>query len=448
MPKCNWTKFKVEQTAKRYTTLAAFKVNSKGAYNAALINNWLDDVIGHMKPNRQKWTKERIIELAKSFTNISDFRNIEGSAYVTAKNNGWLKEASAHMTPLNIHWTDKMIIEEAQKYKTRSEFRLKSPSACAIARTRKLMSIACAHMERVGSYTKRLVYAYEFPDNTVYVGLTYNKRARHNDHTTKPKSPVFKKIVELDIKPKMKIISDSYIDSEAARILEDETISSYKSKGWVVLNSVKAGGLGGTKTKKEQLYKDKNDCQKEALKYSTKKDFRESNPYAFRRAYDLQCLDEVCKHMKSRTISFKECELEASKYKRVSDFLAKSKKYYDRAYRMGWLDNICLHMRRYVAWTPKLLAEEALKYSSRGEFAMNARSAYAYARKHKLLDKVCSHMSSLLTAWTEEMVRREALKYLTHKDFRLSSPKAYEAAKHNGWFDKVTSHLKYKTKVN
>jgi len=443
MSKFHWTKEKVATAAKRYSTLSMFQYNAKGAYNAAIENNWLPEVTIHMKPNRQKWSKERIIELAKSFTTIADFRINENSAYVIAKNKKWLKEATSHMTPLNIQWTDQMIIDEAKKYKTRSEFDIKSPSACTIARARKLMDIACAHMDRVGNITKRLVYAYEFPDNSVYVGLTYNKSRRHNDHTSKAKSPVYKKKIELKFEPLMKIISDSYIDAESARNLEEQTILLYKSKGWLILNSIKAGGLGGTKTAGERLYQDKNACQLEALKYSTKKDFREGNAYAYRRASDLQCLDEVCSHMKLRSLSFEECSLEAKKYKNISDFLANSKRAYHRAHRMGWIDKICSHMNRYRKWTSSLVADEAKKYSTRGKFATNAPTAYAYASLNKILEKVCKHMKPVYIKWTEEMVSKEALKYKTHKDFRLNSPKAYESAKNNGWYKKVTSHLKY-----
>lgn len=100
-------------------------------------------------------------------------------------------------------------------------------------------------------------------------------------------------------------------------------------------------------------------------------------------------------------------------------------------------------MRRYVMWTPDLVAQEALKYSTRGEFSKKASSAYGYAQSNNLLEKICSHMSPVLIKWTEEMVRKEASKYITHKDFRHNSSKAYEAAKNNGWFDDVCSHLKF-----
>jgi hypothetical protein len=444
MPKVNWKKEKVEKVAKRFSTLASFKINAKSAYNAAIVNNWLDDIIGHMKPNRQKWTKERIIELAKQFNTISDFRRNKESAYVTAKAKGWLNEVTSHMIPLNIRWTDEMIIEEAKKYKTRREFEVKSPSACNIARSRKILEIACAHMERVGNYTKRLVYAYEFPDNTVYIGLTYNKLKRHNDHINKSKSAVYKKINQLNFIPIMKMISESYIDAEEARKLEEETINYYINKGWQILNTAKAGGLGGTKNIAKVIFKDKESCHIEALKYSSKKEFRENSLLAYRRAYDLHCLEEVCSHMRVKSIPFEDCKKEALKYSRATDFVKNSPKHYHRAFRMGWIDTICSHMRKISkGWNEELILIEAKKYSTIKEFRKNSSGAYEYARKKNLLKSSCLHMKPLLTKWTKEMVLSEVSKYSTHLDFRIKSPNAYDAARKNGWFSEIKPLLKY-----
>jgi predicted GIY-YIG superfamily endonuclease len=300
-------------------------------------------------------------------------------------------------------------------------------------------------MERVGNYTKRLVYAYEFPDNSVYIGLTYNKLQRHNDHINKSKSAVYKKINQLNFTPIMKIISESYIDAEEARKLEDETINIYLNKGWQILNSAKAGGLGGTKNISKVLFKDKESCHTEALKYSSKKEFRENSLLAYRRAYDLNCLDEICSHMKVKSIPFEECNNEALKYSRVIDFIRNSPKHYYRAYSMGWIDKICLHMRRISkGWNEQLILIESKKYSTREEFRKNSSGAYSYARKHKLLNSACLHMKPLLTKWTKEMVLAEVSKYTTHLDFRLKSPKAYDAARNHGWLPEIKAMLQHK----
>jgi len=441
-----WTKEKVTLTAKKYSTLSQFKHNSKNAYKIAVSNNWLEDISKHMKPDKKKWDKITIINLAKNFSSIRDFRQKEGSAYVTAKNNGWLKEVTEHMKPLHISWTDEMIILEARKYKTRREFEVNSESACQIARLRKIMDVACSHMDRVGNYLKRLVYSYEFPDNSVYIGLTYNKNTRHNDHTSKTKSPVYKKIKQLNFEPKMIIISDSYIDSEEARILEEQTVFSYREKGWEILNKVKAGGLGGTKTKGEKLFLDKDSCHKEALKYSTQKEFREGSPYAYSRAYDLQCLKEIVGHMKVRSLSYEECKNEAKKFKRISDFKGKAARYYARAYKMGWVSEICDHMKLNKKWNEEIVTIDAKKYTSRSEFHKKSPLAYAYASNYKLLDKICSHMKPLLIKWTKEMVEKEISKYTSLKDFRHNSSKAYEASRSNGWGD-LYLHLYKKSKT-
>ena len=147
--------------------------------------------------------------------------------------------------------------------------------------------------------------------------------------------------------------------------------------------------------------------------------------------------------MTSKVLSYNDCKEEAIKYKNVSDFLANAKSYFYRAYRMGWFNDITSHMKRYIIWSPELVAQEALKYHSRGEFSKYASGAYGYAKSKNILDKICSHMNPILIKWTKEMVVLEVSKYSTHKEFRLNSPKAYEAAKHNNWFDEISSHLKF-----
>ena len=40
----------------------------------------------------------------------------------------------------------------------------------------------------------RCIYAVEFPDNSVYIGLTYNFENRKKQHLTNSKSTVYKKV--------------------------------------------------------------------------------------------------------------------------------------------------------------------------------------------------------------------------------------------------------------
>ena len=44
---------------------------------------------------------------------------------------------------------------------------------------------AFAHMKVLGDRKKRMIYAYEFPDHSVYVGLTFNYDKRDKEHKAK-----------------------------------------------------------------------------------------------------------------------------------------------------------------------------------------------------------------------------------------------------------------------
>ncbi len=88
--------------------------------------------------------------------------------------------------------------------------------------------------------------------------------------------------------------------------------------------------------------------RKEALKYNTKKAFRNNGKGAVAAAKRLNIWDEVCSHMTSR-LTF---------------------------------------------WTDDEIFEDALKYKSRWEYQQNSNSYYAAKHKgHSFLNEVCEHMS-------------------------------------------------------
>jgi hypothetical protein len=100
----------------------------------------------------------------------------------------------------------------------------------------------------LGSRYSRLVYVYEFSDNHFYCGLTYNEGERHYQHFSgDTKSPVREHMKETGLTPVKKIISDGYIHSDNARMLEEDTRINYIENGWISLNKRKCGGLGTTK---------------------------------------------------------------------------------------------------------------------------------------------------------------------------------------------------------
>ena len=113
----------------------------------------------------------------------------------------------------------------------------------------------------------RCIYAVEFPDNSVYVGLSYNFKIRTQQHLSQNNSTVYKKIKQDNLTPIFKKLTD-YIDENLAVLKEKEYVEYYNNSKWHILNIVKTGGLGGS-TIKWTL----NECHKIALKYKNRKDF-------------------------------------------------------------------------------------------------------------------------------------------------------------------------------
>jgi predicted GIY-YIG superfamily endonuclease len=248
-----------------------------------------------------------------------------------------------------IRWNNDLIKDEALKYNTRLDFSKNSPGAYYRARVNKILDKVCSHMAPVGNFYKRIVYAYEFEDNHVYVGLTCNMKRRHYEHLYKNKSSVSKHIKKTNILPNYKIISNSYISKEDSQILEKQTLDDYIKKGWISLNKKPAGGLGGN-----ICFWTEELLREESLKYNTRKEMIEKS----KSAYIVICkrkLFHLFSHMQwVRKINYTilECVEAARNYNTIKEF----KKDYKKMY--GWicrtkLNNIVFsHMKRIKMWTP------------------------------------------------------------------------------------------------
>lgn len=110
-------------------------------------------------------------------------------------------------------------------------------------------------MKPIGDLYSRLIYAYEFSDKSVYVGLTCNSDRRKNEHlnllSKKSKSTtVTKYILKTGLQPIYKELTE-YVNVEEAQKLESFYINFYKKNGWIILNKIIAGGIGRFKLKND-----------------------------------------------------------------------------------------------------------------------------------------------------------------------------------------------------
>jgi hypothetical protein len=249
----------------------------------------------------------------------------------------------------------------------------------------------------------------------------------------------------------------------------------------------------------------KESLLEEAMKYTSKIDFRKNSPNAYACAKTRKLLHEICSHMKQNVLWTKEMVLneakkhkngksfrnacggtpykvalrlnlieeivkgfdaydkkgrnyvggkaqiywtlerlqeEANKYTCRGHFQIYSKGAYTSARKKGLLEQICAHMtKKYKEWNKSDVLKIARQFNSRLEFRKENEPAYDAARRMKILDEACSHMKCVLTYWTNEMIEQEAKKYLTKAEFRQKSSKAYQAARHANILYSVCQHM-------
>lgn len=149
-------------------------------------------------------------------------------------------------------FSDEFLIEEAKKYANIREVKENGGKWLLDAiYSRGLKDKAFAHMEALGDRKHRMIYVFEFPDKSAYVGLTYDAEKRHYQHMTYDKSAVKKHIKKTGLVPTMKYLTD-YLPVEEARKMEGFYVEQYRKNGWIILNVESTGGIGGTPAKADR----------------------------------------------------------------------------------------------------------------------------------------------------------------------------------------------------
>ena len=272
--------------------------------------------------------------------------------------------------------------EAALQCQYRSEFEKNYQGEYMAALRNGWLDEICSHMIVVGNHYKRCIYAYEFPNidgkDYVYVGLTDHIHQRDLVHGRKGAVYTFCKQHNLE-RPKPIQLTD-YIDKEEAKEQEGIQLAKYVSKGWIPLNRVKTGSLGG--------------------------------------------------HLTNDGFTFEECKARGQKYSKRSEWKREDYPTYYIASKRGWIDEILTQGERFgnskqKYWTEERIREKALMFSSRSEFWREEPGACVQAKKMGILDEVCAHMRKLLepTGFTIDIINSEIEKYDTISDFIKNNPR-------------------------
>jgi predicted GIY-YIG superfamily endonuclease len=350
-PNGYWTYDKCKEVASLCKSRKELNKKYKVVYNKIVSKRWINELCSHLDYiNKPKgyWTLERCKEIASNYKNRFELQKEYNKVYNIIRINGLLDEYCKHMFFIHKpkgYWTLERCKEAALKCKSRKEFGTKYKTAYTVSRKNKWLDDICSHMILLGNIYKRFIYAWEFEDKSMYIGLTCNIEKRKKYHLNNKKSPVLKHIIKTNLIPK-NIILTELLDVKNAQIEEEYYINLYKNNNWNLLNKAKAGALGG------YMKWNKESCKKAALKCKSKTDFIRKYSGSYGSSLKNNWLDEICSHMlptqKPKYYWTKEkCQEVALKCKSRKEFNRKFGTAYKKSCDFQWLNEICSHMIQY-----------------------------------------------------------------------------------------------------
>lgn len=337
-----WNENTIKEHAKECSSWEEFKGRYSQGYKLGMKLGIIHDIFKLSRKPNNYWTEELVIKEASKYKNRNEFKKNCSSAFNVAYDLKILSELFPSKKLPNGYWDEKNIRIESSKYKTKSEFQKKCGTA--YNKAKKLGIIDDLGFELVGSISKRCIYAIEFTDNSVYIGLTYKFEKRiydhFNDYSRKSSAREYLKL-NFNTEYTSKQLTD-YLYKEESSVLEKEYISYYKKNNWKIINKAKGGGLGGNYSK---WSKDK--VLETALNYD--------NPNEFKYSKDGSGYCYAVRHKFTNELNYNGNNL--------------------RKIRIFWNEELCL--------------KTFLKYKNYKELIKsNDSGAYNYASRNNLLNKI------------------------------------------------------------
>lgn len=337
-----WNEQTIRKHAKECSTWGEFKSKYSQGYKLGMKLKIIHDIFSLSRKPNNYWTEELVKKEALNYNSRIEFKENCQAASNAAYKLGIMNELFPSKKVPNGYWTEENIRIKASKYKTKLDF--KNNCETAYNRANQLNIMDDLGFNLTGSTSKRCIYAIEFQDNSVYIGLTYKFTKRIYDHFNDySRNSSARK--HLESNPNLKYIArqlTGYIDKEDASNLERDYLIFYKKDNWNILNKAKAGGLGGNYNKwsKEKVLE-------AALKYSKAAEFKYSK--------DGSGYCYAVRHKFTNELVYKGNNL--------------------RKIRIFWNEELCL--------------KTFLKYKNYKELIKSKDSgAYTYASRNNLLNKI------------------------------------------------------------
>lgn len=282
------------------------------------------------------WTYEKCKNESLKYYNKRDLRANLPSVYSKIIKNKWY-ELFNHMETLRKpkgYWTYERCREVARKCQNRTEFYKKESWAYNISLSNGWIDEICSHMIKVGNIKKRCIYLYEFKNKIAYIGLTYDIDKRWEKRLLDVNDIVNIYIQNNNEIPEIKMLTD-YIDVNEAIIKENYFIDKYKKEGWVLLNRVRGGSIGGIN--KKWTY---DKCKEVVNRYKTLSDLKKNDNLCLATIYRNKwhnLLEVLMKTKCGGYWTYDKCKEESTKYKTKTLFSKGSRGAYATSLKNGWL---------------------------------------------------------------------------------------------------------------
>ena len=434
--------------ARKFVTRSEFRENAITAYNKARDNGWLDEYTWLEVTN--PWNYNLCMEEAHKYSYYHDFRLKSHDAFMTARNNGWLKLYTwlikEPIEPYNKKWNYDTCFVEAKKYKTRSEFNNKRPGAYHVARRNGWLADYTWMPDLSASDAKvDSVYCYLFEEQkAAYVGRTlmYRQHIRDLEHNYYDFDAVYRFAHNNNCAiPTMQIIEDNLTVQEG-REREDYWRKHYEASGYLMLNKAatgaKSGSIGALARGKWTFEK----AYMIAQAFQTIREMCEEYEYLYKISKARGWLEkfdwfrgEEIRIEKATKWTEDVCREEALKYTSRKDFRKYCKGAYDKAKECGWLEGYTWlsYIKPLSEWDYESCKEEANKYPNRNEFGKHSYGAYTCSRLNGWLDEFYPVL--LRRVLDFETCKQLASKYNSKGELLASDRSLYGTILKKGWMD-------------
>lgn len=444
--------------AKQCKTKKEFNQRFRAAYKSCLSHGWEKEAFSHMTsvqlPRRYWHNKKNCADAVAQCKTQAEFRERFGAAYHVCLEKGWFEELCKDLAIERdvYRWsTYEAIHAEAIKYQSRREFFLGNGSAYQAAHRLGIIESVCSHMPNKGNAGKRGIYAFEFPDNHVYVGLTYNFTERKCQHFSQENSKVYQHIQKTNLKPTFKKLH-KYVDKDVAAQLEGEFLQKYINKGWIPLNGKKTGALGGS----NQYYTHKR-VMGFAHSCSTLVEFRTKYDQAYQAARKHEgWLNEILEFLPKSVNQYGKFQ---NNYKDVMALVNQCKTYAELrhknpsaisfAKRHGFLDEIKVilppkntTLKSVNKYTLEHIKDLASSCSSLKEFREKYAGAATAAARKGWMDEIRRNLPHTVhPKYTKEIIMKQVKLCGSYSDFVQNYGSMYNSALRNGWLEDIRTYF-------